>query len=152
MAHPSTSHEPGGLLFLGAVTDITETRRALEALRRIQQRLRDVIDTIPTMARTARPGDSVEFVSRLSRPWLEYTRLPWMTGWRTVTHPEDLDRTAKEWQAALATGEPHGCEVRTRTARGFYRWCWRRAVPLRDDLGIVKWYGTSTDIGRPQTR
>jgi hypothetical protein len=27
-------------------------------------------------------------------------------GWRAVIHPEDLDRAAKKWQAALATGEP----------------------------------------------
>ena len=68
-------------------------------------------------------------------------------GWSTVAHPEDLDRTAQKWQAALVTGEPYGCEVRTRTASGSYRWCLSRAVPLRDELGkIVKWFGTNTDI------
>src|SRR6266851_4829785 len=68
-------------------------------------------------------------------------------GWRTVVHPENLDRTAERWHAALATGEPYECGVRTRTARGSYRWCLSRAVPLRDELGkIVKWFGTNTDI------
>jgi PAS domain S-box-containing protein len=148
VAHPSTSDEPGGLLFFGAVTDITESRRGVEALRRSEQRLRDVIDTIPTMAWTALPDGSIDFVSR---SWLEYTGFSmedWLgKGWKTVALPEDLDETAKKWQRALESGEPYECEVRTRTANGSYRWCLSRAIPLRDESGkIVQWYGTNTDI------
>jgi PAS domain S-box-containing protein len=128
--------------------EIAESKEAVEALRRSEQRLRDVIDTIPTMAWTALPDGSVDFVSR---SWLEYTGFSMEDcldgGWSTVAHPEDLDRTAQKWQAALVTGEPYECEVRTRTASGSYRWCLSRAVPLRDEVGkIVKWYGTNTDI------
>jgi PAS domain S-box-containing protein len=117
-------------------------------LQRSEAFLTDVIDTIPTMAWSALPDGSVDFVSR---SWLEYTGFStedWLgRGWRTIAHPEDLDKTAATWQAALATGEPYECEVRTRTAGGSYRWCLSRAVPLRDELGkIVKWFGTNTDI------
>src|SRR5260370_31585050 len=87
--------------------EIAESKEAVEVLRRGEQRLRDVIDTIPTMAWMALPDGSVDFVSR---SWLEYTGFcmgDWLgTGWRTVAHPEDLDRTAKKWQASLATGGP----------------------------------------------
>jgi PAS domain S-box-containing protein len=132
----------------GTSTDIHDLKRAKEKLQHVESDLRVVIDTIPTMAWTAQPDGSVDFVSR---PWLEYTGFSmedWLgKGWRTVAHPEDLNRTAEKWQAALATGEPYECEVRTRTARGSYRWCLSRAVPLRDQLGkIVKWFGTNTDI------
>ena len=125
-----------------------ENARLYSDLQGSEQHLRDVIDTIPTMAWTALPDGSVDFVSR---SWLEYTghsMEDWLGGgWRTVAHPEDLDRTAERWRAALATGEPYECEVRTRTASGSYRWCLSRAVPLRDELGkIVKWFGTNTDI------
>jgi PAS domain-containing protein len=65
--------------------EITESREAVESLRRTEQRLRDVIDTIPTMAWTALPNGSVDFVSR---SWLEYTGLPMENlldgGWSTV--------------------------------------------------------------------
>jgi formate hydrogenlyase transcriptional activator len=68
-------------------------------------------------------------------------------GWKTVAHPEDIDRITEKWQAALATGEPYECEIRTRTARGSYRWYLSRAVPLRGESGkLIKWYGTNTDI------
>src|SRR5713226_4384875 len=50
--------------------EIAESKEAVEALRRSEQRLRDVIDTIPTMAWTALPDGSVDFVSR---SWLEHT-------------------------------------------------------------------------------
>jgi PAS domain-containing protein len=54
---------------------------------------------------------------------------------------------AKTWLAALATGEPYECEMRAPTARGSYRWCLSRAVPLRDESGnIVKCCGTNTDL------
>src|SRR3989442_2256314 len=128
--------------------EIAESKEGVEALRRSEQWLRDVIDTIPMMAWTALPNGSVDFVSR---SWLEYTGFSMEdcldAGLSTVAHPEDLDRTAQKWQAALATGEPYECEVRTRTASGSSRWCLSRAVPLRDEVGkIVKWYGTNTDI------
>ncbi|MCW3094660.1 MAG: protein kinase [Chthonomonadaceae bacterium] len=42
VAHPSTSDEPGGLLFVGAVTDITESKQAVEALRTAQVELAHV--------------------------------------------------------------------------------------------------------------
>src|SRR5260370_1951586 len=101
--------------------EIAESKEAVEALRRSEQGIRDVIDTIRTMAWTAVPDGSVDFVSR---SWLEHTGVSMEDclggDWRTVAYPEDLDRAAQKWQAV---------------------------VPLRDEMGkIVKWYGTNTDI------
>src|SRR5260370_31815900 len=53
--------------------EITESREAVEALRRTEQRLRDVIDTIPTMAWTALPNCSLSFYSP---SWIQNTGLP----------------------------------------------------------------------------
>jgi C4-dicarboxylate-specific signal transduction histidine kinase len=68
-------------------------------------------------------------------------------GWSSIVHPDDLNRYAKDWHDALATGEPTESEVRLRTARNEYRWMLVRNVPLRDAPGkIIKWYGTGIDI------
>jgi PAS domain S-box-containing protein len=136
------------LIWLAYRYRINRMARQYAILQRSEDRLRRVIDTIPTMAWSALADGSIDFVSQ---SWLDYTGLSTEeqlgAGWKTVAHPEDLDRTAREWQAALATGEPYECEVRTRTASGSYRWCLNRAVPLRDESGnIVKWYGTNSDI------
>src|SRR6266851_2236171 len=147
---PTGSPRPIDLIERVANSDgeTAESKEVVEALHRSEQQLRDVIDTIPMMAWTALPDGSVDVVSR---SWLEYTGFSMEdcldAGRSAVAYPEDLDRTAQKWQAALATGEPYGCEVRTRTASGSYRWCLSRAMPLRDEAGkIVKWYGTNMDI------
>jgi len=49
------------------------------------------------MAWTALPDGSIDFVSQ---SWLEYTGFcmdEWLAaGWKTVAHPEDIDRIAEE--------------------------------------------------------
>jgi len=127
--------------------EIGERQRAEEDVRRSEDRLRLVIDTLPAMVWRKLPDGSAEFLNQRFR---EYTGLSveeglgW--GWmRNAFHPED--RTEEEWRAAFAAGEPFEKEARQRRADGAYRWFLLRAVPLRDELGdVVKWYGTSTDI------
>jgi PAS domain S-box-containing protein len=124
-------------------------RLRIRQLRRQEERLRNVIETMPTFAWTALPDGYMDFVNR---HWQEYTGLSTEktvgSGWEAAVHPEDLERHSGGWRASLATGQPFESEVRYRRAvDGQYRWFVTRAVPLRDARGkIVKWYGTSTDI------
>src|SRR5437016_11699522 len=124
-----------------------EAKRAGDALRQSEDRLRLVIDTIPTMAWSLLPDGTVDFVNQR---WLEYTGLSLeealANSTRTV-HPEDLPGIMEKWRTDMAVGEPCEDEMRLRRADGEYRWFLVRTVPLRDEQGnIVKWYGTSTDI------
>ena len=118
-------------------------------LQSSEDRLRLVIETIPTFAWTALPDGSEDFVNR---HWHEYSGLSAKdsvgTGWEATVHPADLKRHLEKWRASLASGEPFENEVRyRRAADGQYRWFLSRAVPLRDRDGkIFKWYGISTDI------
>jgi len=130
------------------VLDLTERKRAEEAVRQSEKQLRDVIDTIPTVVWTALPDGSIDFANR---HWEEYSdlssELTAGSGWETTVHPEDLKRNAEKWRASTTTGEPFENEVRFRRADGEYRWFLVRAVPMRDARSrIVKWYGTTTDI------
>jgi PAS domain S-box-containing protein len=118
-------------------------------LRGQENKLRDVIETIPTIAWTAIPNGSVDFVNR---QWEECTGLSTEktlgSAWEAAVHPEDLKQHTEKWRAASASGDPFENEARfRRAADGAYRWFLIRAVPLRDTRGkIVKWYGTATDI------
>ena len=130
------------------VLDLTERKRAEEAIRQSEKQLRDVIETIPTFVWTALPDGSIDFANR---HWEEYSdlssELTAGSGWEAAVHSEDLKRNAEKWRASTATGEPFENEVRFRRADGEYRWFLVRAVPMRDTRGnIVKWYGTTTDI------
>jgi two-component system sensor kinase FixL len=123
-------------------------RRSVDDLRASQDRLRLVVDTIPLPLWSGLPDGSRDF---LSRRWLEYTGRPLTEGlgwgWTTAIHPDDRARFVDEWRAAMAAGAPFEQEELVRRADGEYRRSLARAVPLRDEAdGIVRWYGTSTDI------
>ena len=123
-------------------------KSALDEVQKSEAKLRQVIDTIPTLVWCDLPDGPNEF---LNKRWHEYTgRSPeeshgW--GWQATFHPDDLPPLMKKWQEMLASGEAGEIEARLRRHDGVYRWFLIRAEPLRGEDGkIVRWYGTSTDI------
>ena len=138
----------GNSEFVGAVMDVTERKRAEEAVLRSEKELRNVIETIPISVWTALPDGTVDFVSR---HWRDHSGLSEENasgaGWQTAVHPDDIDRHLDKWRASLATGTPFENEARRRAADAQYRWFLARAVPLRDEQGnILKWYGITMEI------
>jgi formate hydrogenlyase transcriptional activator len=122
--------------------------RALDDLKNSEKKLRQVIDTIPTLAWSILLDGSNEF---LNKRWHEYTGLSAAqshgSGWQVAIHPEDRVLLLQKWQGLLASGEPGEMEARLRRHDGVFRWFLMRVEPLRDDTGkIVRWYGTCTDI------
>jgi formate hydrogenlyase transcriptional activator len=123
-------------------------QRALDELRNSEKKLRQVIDTIPTLAWSILPDGSNEF---LNKRWHEYTGLSAEeshgTGWQVAIHSEDRTPLLQKWQALLTSGKPGEMEARLRRHDGVFRWFLMRVAPLRDETGkIVRWYGTCTDI------
>jgi PAS domain S-box-containing protein len=128
--------------------EIVERQRAEDALRRSEDHLRLVIDTIPALVWSKFPDGSADF---LNRRFLEYTGLSLNEGlgegWLKTIYPEDRASSIDEWRAAFAAGKPFEFEARLRRADGQHRWFLLRGLPLHDELGhVVKWYGTTTDI------
>lgn len=67
--------------------------------------------------------------------------------WLELLHPDDVERCAAAWSAAVASGAPYEVEHRLLGASGRHRWFSSRAAPLRDENGrIARWVGTDTDI------
>src|ERR1700747_2613103 len=113
-----------------------------------QARQAQDVDAIPSLAWSARPDGSAEF---LNRRWLDYTglsaeeALDW--GWTAALHTEDRDRLMDFWRHLLASGEAGEIEARLRRYDGDYRWFQFRVEPVHDNHGgILKWYGANTDI------
>jgi PAS domain S-box-containing protein len=123
------------------------TTSDIEDLKRAEDRIRLVINTIPTMVWTLRPDGAVDFVNQR---WMDYTGVSLEEEIKDSTgpvHPEDLPRVMEKWLADVAAGEPSEDEMRLRRADGEYRWFLVRTAPLRDEQGnVVKWYGVSIDI------
>jgi len=115
---------------------------------RQEQAARLLVDTIPTLAWSARSDGSADF---FNQRWLDYTglsaeqALDW--GWTVAVHADDLKALVDYWRSVLASGEPGEIEGRLRQFDGAYRWFLFRATPSFDsDARIVKWFGTNTDI------
>ena len=125
-----------------------ELKRQNELLQRSERELREVIETIPSMAWSAAPDGSADF---FNGRWLAYAGLTadqargW--GWTVAVHPDDLKLLVDYWQTLMAQGESGQIEGRLRRFDGVYRWFLFRATASLDDNGkVVKWYGTNTDI------
>ncbi|MCA1631732.1 MAG: GAF domain-containing sensor histidine kinase [Acidobacteria bacterium] len=121
------------------------TRAAAEATER---HYRFLAETIPQQVWTAQPDGALDYVNRRA---LDYFSLDDASvlgaGWQQVVHPEDIEDSLSRWRRSLSTGETYEVEFRLRGASGEYRWHLARALPMRDaGGGIVKWFGTNTDI------
>jgi PAS domain S-box-containing protein len=67
-------------------------------------------------------------------------------GWLDYVHPEDKHKAMDDWLLCVESGANYEAEYRMRARDGNYRWFRARAVPIRSDVKIVKWYGTCSDI------
>ena len=126
-----------------------ELQRQNERLQRSERELREVIETIPSMAWSAAADGAAEF---FNRRWLDYAGLTadqaqgW--GWTVAVHPDDLNALVDYWRSVLASGQPG--EIEGALAP------FRRSISLvsvpRDSIlrrqrkTLSKWYGTNTDI------
>jgi len=154
VGHPVVNSDGEVTELIGTHVDVTEQhetkeklQRAFEEIKKSEDRLQLVIDTIPTLVWRAGPEGIPDF---LNQPALDYTGLSLdqaATGWPRAFHPDDKKGMLQKWSAIRESGMPGELEARLRRFDGEYRWFLFRAEPLRDELGnIVKWYGSSTDI------
>ena len=155
LAHPVLDCDGEVREFIGTHMDVTEQyvareklQQALDAIRKSEDRLRLVIDTIPALVWRTRADGSAEF---FSQPCLDYTglsmaqSLAW--GWTSAVHPGDVDRLLGTWYSTRLSGQPGEAEARLRRFDGVYRWFLFRMRPLRDEDGKIRlWYGSATDI------
>ena len=134
--------------FVAVVSDITEQKRQRDALSESERRYRFMAESIPQIIWTARPDGGVDYYNQR---WMEYTGLTleqmqdW--GWRACPHPDDLQAVIDAWQESLRTGDDYVVECRICSKEGAYRWFLSRANAMKDaNGGILKWFGTTTDI------
>jgi PAS domain S-box-containing protein len=154
VGHPVVNNAGDVIELVGTHVDVTEQyeakeklQRAFDDLKKSEDRLRLVIDTIPTLVWRAGPEGIPDFLNQTA---LDYTGLSLdqaETGWPRAFHPDDKKSMLQKWGAIRESGMPGGLEARLRRFDGEYRWFLFQAEPLRDEAGnIVKWYGSSTDI------
>jgi PAS domain S-box-containing protein len=135
--------------WFGVNTDIEDRKRAEEALRTSEWKLRQLTETIPQMLWSATPDGSIDYCNARLLDYTGFTAREVMdNGWKKLLYPDDLDQAARTWITSVATGVPYQVEARlVHAADQTYRWCLTTALPLRDEDGqILKWHGACVDM------
>jgi two-component system CheB/CheR fusion protein len=136
---------------VGAITtfeDITELKRAQEAVRESAERFRFMAESMPQKIFTARPNGEMDY---FNQQWMEFTGFSFEQiknrGWTQFIHPDDVDENIRQWQRSIDTGAPFQIEQRFRRHDGKYRWHLSRAHAMHDAKGkVLMWIGSNTDI------
>ncbi len=137
-----------GILGASQKSTAESLTRARDEIKASEDRLRMIIDTIPTLAWSTRADGSAEF---FNQRWLDYTGLTKEKaldqGWAAAIHPKDVGMLMEWWTQVRASKAQGEVEARIRRFDGRYGWFLFRAAPLLDPQGnVVMWYGTNTDI------
>ena len=135
--------------FVGAVTDITATKRAEQKIQQDERELRQLIDFVPEHILVARPDGTLLYANRgtLEYHGMTLQEVQAEDFYTKLLHPDDLRRVLDERQGGISAGSSWESEARLLRKNGQYRWFLIRSNPLRNEQGsIVRRYITATDI------
>jgi PAS domain S-box-containing protein len=141
VGRPSTRTGSEDLEFLGAVTDITERKRA-------EQELRQLVDFVPQVIVVLDPDGKWIYANRVAR---EYTGLTLdeyrsLDGIGRVIHGDDVERMQAARERAFSGSAPFELEARLLGNDGVYRWFLFRYNPLVEQDRVRRWYVSATEI------
>jgi PAS domain S-box-containing protein len=149
-AQPRFAADGGFLGYIGSVIDISDRKKAEEALRTSEQLYRAIGESIDYGVWICDASGQNLYASE------SFLRLVGSTqdecskfGWGNVLHPDDASRTIAAWQECVRTGGVWDVEHRFRGVDGQWHPILARGVPVRNEQGeITAWAGINLDISR----
>ncbi len=135
--------------YVGVQKDMTARKEAEKRLQTSERQYRFLAESIPQQVWTARPDGYVDYGNERVNEYFDKELVNELQGenWLEILHPDDTEKTIKNWTRALKTGEVYENEFRLQRKDGEYRWHLAQAIPMHNTEGeIIKWFGTNTDI------
>ncbi|MCR5874822.1 PAS domain S-box protein [Phenylobacterium sp. J426] len=135
---------------VGVNYDVTQRKRAEEALRESESRFRNMAEHAPIIMWVTDPHGNCIY---LNKAWYDFTGQTEAEalglGWTDATHPDDTDLATETFLTGNARREAFYVEYRLRHVSGGYRWAIDAAAPRfgprGDFLGFV---GSVIDISQ----
>jgi PAS domain S-box-containing protein len=129
-----------GLLIVSTIRDVTDRRRALAQLRKMEARYRTLVEGIPAVTFMAALDEGVNelYVSPQVEALLGFSQKEWLENpilWFTQLHPDDRRRWHEEFARTCATGEAFRSVYRFLSRDGRVVWVHGEAEVVRDDEG-----------------
>ncbi|MGO8983884.1 MAG: PAS domain S-box protein [Terriglobales bacterium] len=138
----------GERCFLGVSVDITDRKRAEQAVLESEQRFRLMANTAPVMIWTSGTDKLCDY---FNQPWLDFTGRPLAAelgnGWAEGVHPEDLQGCLDTYTQAFNARQPFEMQYRLRRHDGEYRWILDKGVArFSGDKMFEGYIGSCLDI------
>ncbi len=128
----------------GTVLDITERKRAEEALRESEEKLRSILETVPDIVATVAADGTLLYTNRRAAGG-DVDEIIGTSVFDLVVD-EDRDTVRKAFQQAAETGERASYEARGRGPDGTTPWYAVRIAPLTSGGEVVAATLVATDI------
>ena len=133
---------------LGVSVDITDRKKAEEALSNSESLFRTLTVNAPVGIFQTNPNGKISYVNDT---WLRYTEFEmndvFEKIWTTIVHPDDCDAVVEEWNNISDEGTKSSSEFRIISKKGNTRWMSGKVIPLfNNDKEIAGYIGTLSDI------
>jgi formate hydrogenlyase transcriptional activator len=135
--------------FVGTGMDVTEQEQLIEALRKSEEELRQMLDFAPQLIGVYGPNRERLYLNHVALDYLGVS----LEEWRQTQplgafiHPDDREQELAYFARAQSNGSAGQLELRLRAGDGSYRWFLARYNSVRDNNGqILRWYVSCTDI------
>jgi PAS domain S-box-containing protein len=111
--------------------DITERKRAEEALRESEERFRELAKIMPVgVYQCDRNGQTV-YINERVRTMIPASTSELISGdWMMVIHPDDRERVRESWRSILRNKQPYQIEYRVIGKDGNVTYIFEQAIPL----------------------
>lgn len=140
-----------GRKLIGIAQDVTERRRAQQALEASERRYRALVEQVPAAVYTAAigPEGQWEFVSPHIERMLGYPVHEWTSNaaqWYSVVHPEDRDRVVADEAELRAPGDELSVDYRMVATDGRVVHVHDEATVIENDRGELRLQGVLLDV------